>query len=148
MIRQFSRRFSEPVSLLLTAVLPDRVTRVGEFSHVGWLRILGSFSKRSAHFWATFCRTLPSPPKFGNDCQPHARALPLALTFFLLISWYSSRAHHRNHSINLHFYNYNFTIAILQLQFTSLILWVQIYNCNLQASLNHRANACSCSIMH
>jgi hypothetical protein len=31
--------------------------------------------------------------------------------------------------------NYNCTVTILQLQ---------LYNCNLQASLNHRANACSC----
>jgi hypothetical protein len=36
------------------------------------------------------------------------------------------------------------TITILQLQFRSLILKVLIYKRNLQASLNHRANACSC----
>jgi hypothetical protein len=29
-------------------------------------------------------------------------------------------------------------------QFTSVVLKMLIYKCNLQASLNHRANACSC----
>jgi hypothetical protein len=40
--------------------------------------------------------------------------------------------------------NYNCTITILKLQYSSVILKGLIYKCNLQASLNQRANACSC----
>jgi hypothetical protein len=74
-------------------------------------------------------RTLPStpPPKFGNDCWPRVRS--------------SSRDREQFTSVILKvlIYKCNFKSANLQVQFTSAI-----YKCNLQASLNHRANACSC----
>jgi hypothetical protein len=41
---------------------------------------------------------------------------------------------------------HNCNCTILQLQFTSVILKVLIYKYNLRASLNHRANICSCYI--
>jgi hypothetical protein len=66
---------------------------------------------------STIERYCQPPPNFGNDCQLHARS--------------SSRARHRNHARTI----YIFSIFLLQLQFTSAILKVPIYKCNLQLQL-------------
>jgi hypothetical protein len=80
---------------------------------------------------------------------------------FTIYKFYYSKFYNYNFTISisqLQFYNCNFTIAILQLQFyncnfTITFLQLQfykcniksvIYKCNLQASLNQRANAYSC----
>jgi hypothetical protein len=68
------------------------------------------------------------PQKNGNDCQPCASATaPAQYTFF---SIFLDRA-----ITFVQLYNYNFTITILKCNFKKA---------NFQASLNHRANACSC----
>jgi hypothetical protein len=67
--------------------------------------------------------TPPPPKKIGNDCQP------------------GERVRDRNCKSKR---DCAITKVQLHLQSTSVIINVLNYKCNLQASLNHKANVCSC----